>query len=203
MLVVFEGIDGSGKNTQIAKLALFFRQNGVKYKLHKYPTAKAKDAFAHLEGKKDVPATKLAGVFADDIIGEQEKILREVADDFVVVCDRYLHSTLAYQGAKIDYGKLKGDLEALHAIVPDIVFLLDLDPGLSAGRKSAQKKPDRFEGDAVFLSKVRGNYLHMAKEGFLSYKYVVIDASQGPDGIFTHIITQIEPLIAKRMGKGR
>ncbi len=201
MLIVFEGIDGSGKDTQIRMLLSFFRQHNVACRLHKYPTEKAKEAFAHLSGKKTVPAEKLAEIFAGDILAEKARMEKEMGSGFVVVCDRYLHSTLAYQGAKMGYGKLKEELEAKNAIVPEMVFILDLDPNLSAGRKSAQKKPDRFEKDARFLADVRGNYLRMAGEGFLSYKYVVADASKQPDEIFTGIITQVEPLITKKMGK--
>lgn len=201
MLIVFEGIDGSGKNTQVRKLLSFFRQNGVRYKLHKYPTAAAAEVFAHLSGKKDVPAEKLADVFAGDILAEREKIGREIAAGFVVICDRYIHSTLAYQGAKMDFGKLKQKLEGMGAIVPDVVFLLDIDPAMSAKRKSAQKTPDRFEKDVAFLSKVRANYLREASENFLSYKYAIVDATEEPDKVFTHIITQVEPILTKKMGK--
>ena len=201
MLIVFEGIDGSGKNTQVRKLLSFFRQNGVRYKLHKYPTAAAKEVFAHLSGKKDVPAEKLAAIFADDILAEKAVIEREIAAGFVVICDRYLHSTLAYQGVKMDFVVLTRRLENMGAIVPDVVFLLDIDPHLSAKRKSAQKTPDRFEKDALFLSKVRANYLREASETFLSYKYAIVDATDAPDRVFTHIITQVEPILTKKMGK--
>jgi len=202
MLFVFEGIDGSGKNTQIRRLVSFFRQQGTKYRLHKYPTRKAREAFAHLSCKKEVPAGKLAGVFASDILAEQGKIRREIASGFVVICDRYLHSTLAYQGAKMGYGKLKALLLSKGALVPEIVFLLDLDPKAAARRKKAQKKPDRFERDCAFLARVRANYLRMAQENFLAYKFAVISASGEPDGIFTQIITQVEPILTKKMGKG-
>jgi dTMP kinase len=216
MLIVFEGIDGSGKNTQVKKLLSFLKQNSVKYKLHKYPTKKANDAFAHLEGKKEVPALQLAGIFADDIIAEKAKIESESADGYVVICDRYLQSTLAYQGAiessggstaraqlgqgaKADYAAVKSLIEAKDALVPDIVFLLDIPAAEGAKRKAGQKKPDKFESDVAFLAKVRQNYLLMEKEHFLSYKYVVVDASRSPEEIFTEIVTQIEPLLTGKM----
>ena len=199
MLIAFEGIDGSGKNTQIGKLLLFFRQNGVRFKLHKYPTRKAKEAFMHLSGESDVATERLADVFADDIASERAKIEREIADGFVVVCDRYLHSTLAYQGVGMGFAKLAKQLAGRDALVPDLVVLLDVPARASAERKRGQKAPDRFERDAEFLEKVRANYLREAKEGFLAYKYAVVDASRAADEVFSGVVLHVEPLVVKKM----
>jgi dTMP kinase len=199
MLIVFEGIDGSGKNTQIGRLLLFFRQNGVRCRLHKYPTRKAKEALAHLAGESNVAPGRLADVFADDIASERAKIEREIASGFVVVCDRYLHSTLAYQGVGMGYGKLAARLAGRDALVPDLVVLLDVPARASAERKRGQKVPDRFERDAEFLEKVRENYLREAKEGFLAYKYAVVDAGRAKDEVFSDVVLHVEPLIVKRM----
>jgi len=199
MFIVFEGIDGSGKGGQIRRLLAFFRQNGIKYKLHKYPTLKAKEAFAHLKGKEDVPAERLADVFADDIVAERGKIEREIADGFVVVCDRYLHSTLAYQGVRLGYPMLCRRLSGIDALVPDIVILLDVPARLSGERKRQQKTPDRFESDIAFLEKVRANYLREAREGFLAYKYSVVDASRSKEEVFSEVVLHVEPLVVKRM----
>jgi len=203
MLIVFEGIDGSGKGGQIRRLFAFFRQNGIKYKLHKYPTRKAKEAFAHLKGDVDVPAERLVDVFADDINSERAKIGREIADGFVVVCDRYLHSTLAYQGVELGFASLARRLSGIGALVPDIVILLDVPARLSGERKRVQKTPDRFEKDIAFLEKVRANYLREAQEGFLAYKYAVVDTSRARDVVFSDVVLHVEPLVVKRMKIGR
>jgi len=201
MLIVFEGIDGSGKNTQIRKLLSFFRQNKVKCKLHKYPTRRAKEAFMHLKGKKNVEPGRLADVFADDITGERRKIEREIANGFVVVCDRYLHSTLAYQGVGLGFMHLKKKLSGIDALVPDLAILLDVPARASSERKRQQKTPDRFEKDVKFLEKVRANYLREAREGFLAYKYVVVDASRAKDEVFSDVVLHVEPLVVKRMSR--
>ncbi|MFA4983348.1 MAG: dTMP kinase [Candidatus Micrarchaeia archaeon] len=200
MLIVFEGIDGSGKGAQIRMLARFFRQHRVRYKLHAYPTKKAKDAFLHLSGKKTVPARKLAEIFASDIVAEKGKLEGEMRQGFVVVCDRYLHSTLAYQGVGAGYSELKGKLGRMGAIVPDLAVLLDVDPALSFKRKRGQKKPDRHERDLPFLSKVRRNYLRMARGHFLAYKYTLIEAGKPADEVFSEVVMQVEPFVT---GMGR
>ena len=201
MLIVFEGIDGTGKGTQIKKLLVFLRQNKVKVKLHKYPTKKAIEVFAHLVGKKTVPPMKLAKIFAKDIVDERMKIKKEISDGNVVICDRYLHSTLAYQGALVGFEKLLAMLEKEKVCTPDLVILLDVDPQLSAKRKKAQKIPDRFEKDLLFLKKVRKNYLKMAKQGFCAYSYGIVNAAQKADEVFTKVITFVEPIVVKKMGK--
>ncbi len=199
MLIVFEGIDGSGKNTQIKKVLEFLQQHRIKAKLHKYPTKKAKDGFAHLSGKKTVSPLRLANVFAKDIENDSKKICDEIKDGFVVICDRYLHSTLAYQGASAGYSKIKKELAKTKIPVPDLVILLDIDPLASVKRKRKQKKPDRFERNAEFLAKVRENYLRESNESFLSQKYAVIDASRQEAEVFSRVIVQIEPVLIKRL----
>ena len=201
MLIVFEGIDGAGKARQIRMLCSFFRQHKVKHKLHKYPTKKAKEVFAHLSGKKTVEPIKLAEIFAQDILDEKGKIEEEIADGFVVICDRYLHSTLAYQGVDIGFDKVMAMLEGKNALVPELVILLDLPAKVGAERKYSQKKPDRFEKDVMFLEKVRKNYLRIAKQEFCSYKFAVVDAARKPHEIFTDVICFVEPLVVKKMNK--
>jgi len=199
MLIVFEGIDGSGKDTQISMLLSFFHQHSVRYKLHKYPTRKAVDALAHLSGDKTVPPERLAKIFAHDIESERKRIEEEIAAGFVVVCDRYLHSTLAYQGVGAGYAKLKLELEGYGLNTPELVLLMDIGAFAAAKRKESQKEPDRHEKDVGFLAKVRENYLQMEREGFLSYKYAIVDASKPKDEVFTHVLAQVEPLIVKKM----
>ena len=182
-------------------LRAFFRQHRVRYRLHKYPTRKAAEALAHLSGDKTVPPERLAEVFAKDIAGEQKAISQEVAAGFVVVCDRYLHSTLAYQGVGAGYEKLKGALSKYSVATPELVLLMDIDAAAAAKRKSGQKELDRHERDVAFLSEVRENYLRMGREGFLSYKYAVLDAGKPKEEVFTHVLAQVEPLVVRKMEK--
>lgn len=198
MLIVFEGIDGAGKNTQVRRLLAYLRQQKAIYRVHKYPTKKAKAAFAHLSGKKTLLPGALADVFANDIVSEKGKLEAEMREGAIVICNRYLHSTLAYQGIGKDARKLKARIERMGGLVPDLVILLDIDPVLSSKRKIGQKVLDRHEKDVPFLARVRKNYLSMEKTHFLSYKYAIVDASLPADRVFTEIITCVEPLLTGR-----
>ena len=201
MLIVFEGIDGSGKGDQISRFVSFLRQKKVRYSLHKYPTRKANEALGHLSGEIEVPPAQLVRVFAKDIAAEQKIIERELADGKVVVCDRYLHSTLAYQSVALGFERLEKELAEYGVITPDFVVVLDIDEAESARRKGNQKTPDRFERDVAFLGKVRANYLREAKENYLAHKYAVVDASRAKDEVFSQIITQAEPFLTRKIEK--
>ena len=201
MLIVFEGIDGAGKNTQIRRLLRFLKGHGVPYSLHKYPTKEANEAFDYLAEKKSVPQLKLAKIFADDIMVHQAELEKDLAEGKVVICDRYLHSTLAYQAVADGFMRLKKILLKRHALCPDLVLLLDIPAELGSKRKTKQKTPDRHEKDIAYLAKVRKNYLRMAKDNFLSYKYAVVDANAPKGKVFSDIITQIEPIIVRELEK--
>jgi dTMP kinase len=197
-MIVLEGIDGAGKGGQIKLLEEFFKKNKIKYKIHKYPTKKAKIANAYLKGK-EIGQEEILNSFLEDILSEQKKIAEELKKGFVVLCDRYIHSTLAYQGVKLGYQKLKKKFLSLNLIYPDIVILLDISPEESQKRKKAQKKLDLHENNLEFLKKVRENYIKMGKECFLCYKFEKIDASKEQEKVFAKILLEIEPLISKKM----
>ncbi|MCX8174632.1 MAG: dTMP kinase [Candidatus Micrarchaeota archaeon] len=200
MLLVFEGIDGAGKATQVRLLCALLRQRGVRYSIYKYPTKRAKEALAHLAEKRQIAADRLAAIFAQDIMAQQEEIRKQLSCGRAVICDRYLHSTLAYQAVGEGYLKLKRKLSSFGAIKPDLVLLLDIHPKRSLLRKRRQKKPDRHEKDGAFLLRVRKNYLRMAKEGFLSCAFAVIDASGEKDAVAASVAAHVEPLITAKMG---
>ena len=201
MLIVFEGIDGSGKGEQVARFLSFLRQKGLPFRLHKYPTSKAKDALAHLAGEQEVEPSELARVFAEDIADGQGEIRRSLAEGKVVVCDRYLHSTLAYQAVKLGYGALAAKLLEYGVAEPDLAVILDIPARIGVERKGRQKTLDRFERDSGFLSKVRKNYLREAKECFLAHKYIVVDAARAPDEVFSEILMGAEPFLTKKIEK--
>lgn len=186
-LVVFEGIDGCGKQTQITMLAKLLVEKDIRFSLFKYPTQKAEKVHAYLDGKiKPKSTDELLSWYADDIASEQEE-LSEACDEGWAICDRYVFSTAAYQGTG---GKLDACMKKLSSkkwLVPDTVIWLDLGVDEAMGRKGRQKTPDVHEKDRKFLSEVRENYSELYSRKWLCQNWKKIDASPKKEGVFASV----------------
>ena len=177
MLVVFEGIDGSGKGTQIDMLRAYLQTLNTIPSIHKYPTAKAHVVHAHLKGEKTAAPEELFAEFAKDINAEQGMLHDELSKGKFVILDRYVFSTVAYQCGALGYERARDAIKQIGYLHPDVVILLDISAEGSFARKSAQKTLDRFEEDRIFLEGVRSRYHQMAEEDFLCPRWRTIDAS--------------------------
>jgi dTMP kinase len=181
--VVFEGIDGCGKQTQIAMLSKKLVEMDIKFALFKYPTGNAVKIKSYLEGKEKIPTEKLLSLYADDILQEQGGI-EEAAASGWAIADRYAFSTAAYQGAggRLDWAV--GEMDKRTWISPDMLIWLDLDVDEAMRRKAGQKKPDIHEKDRKFLEEVRGNYSELCRRRWLTGNWKKIDASKPKEDVF-------------------
>jgi len=191
MLIVFEGIDGSGKETQVKALCGHFASQKMQFILKKYPSERAKDAKAHLHGEKELSGEELFIQFLKDIRADQFEIQDAVSKGKFAILDRYVFSTLAYQGVALGYERGKAAIMQMGFLNPDLVVLLDIEPGEGMRRKAWMKTLDRFEKDEEFLGKVRENYLQMQKERFLCDNWLKIDARAPPKDISLQIQKEI------------
>lgn len=179
MFIVLEGIDGCGKTSQARKLSDWLRGEGKPVFLTTEPTCGKIGILIRqiLSGEEKVDPKALALLFTADRI---EHIKKEVepalSDGKVVVSERYAHSTIAYQSVQ---GVSKDWLIELNAFAlnPDVTFLLDVDPTVSAERSD---QAEIFE-NAEFLAKVRREYLDMGDH------VSVVDASKPEDMVFVEI----------------
>lgn len=187
MFVVFEGIDGSGKGTQIALLRSFLESQNVFPSLHKYPTENAIEALAHLKGEAPATPETLFSSFARDIKAQQALLNEEISKGKFVICDRYVFSTVAYQGGALGYERCRDAIKQIGFLHPDAAILLDISPEDSFARKSAQKTLDKFEEDTSFLSGARSRFLRMAEEDFLCHRWRTIDASKPKEEVFSKV----------------
>lgn len=187
MLVVFEGIDGCGKETQIKLL-----REKLGCAVFKYPTKKYQILNDYLEKKAHVDPKSLFLLFLADIAQEQEDMKRALAENKLVVLDRYVFSTIAYEVGSISYEAGKKIVEGVGYLKPDLVLLLDISSAVSQERKRKQKQLDRYEENAAYLEKVRSNFLRLFEERFLCMNWKKIDASKSVEEVYREIIKAVE-----------
>jgi dTMP kinase len=175
--ITFEGLDGSGKSTQLAKLARGLRAHGLSVVITREPggTAtgeKIREVLLHSATSGLSPSTEMALMFASRAQHIHEVILPALAEGRVVLCDRFTDSTEAYQGGGRKLGT-KPVLQ-LHEVLcgglqPDLTILLDNDVSVTVERarrrnrqhknKRPEKDENRFEQEnRAFFGRVRQAY---------------------------------------------
>lgn len=181
VLVTFEGVDGSGKSTQAELLQEWLQKEGRDVVTTREPGGTPLGERVRellLDGEAIAPWTE-AALFAaaraelvDRVIGPA------LANGSVVVCDRYLDSSLAYQGIGRGLGVervLAFNVEAIRGILPDLTFLLLVD--VDEAQKRSASARDRMEREGVaFLSLVDNGYRQLA--GLFPQRIVTIDAGR-------------------------
>lgn len=184
MFVVFEGIDGSGKSSVIARLKDHLESKGMKVKVTAEPTGGAIGKF--VASTDDLIPEAEALLFVADRALHTKEIQKWMDDGYVVLCDRYFASTLAYQSAAgMDLGWLKA-INSNVIIRPDITILMDIDPEVSLKRVDARGEKSRFE-KLDYLRKVREAYLSLAKE----FGFVIIDADRDRERVADDVIAKV------------
>jgi dTMP kinase len=194
LFVSFEGIDGSGKSTQAALLAQALRAEGREVVHTREPggTPAGEAIRAILLGSEDLAPWAEAALFAAaraQLV--QEIIAPALARGAHVVCDRFLDSSLAYQGIARDLG-LDAVLElnrlATGGTVPDRTILLLLDPAEALRRRPGE--PDRIEREGLsFLSRVDSAYRELAERFF--ERILVVDATRPPGEIAGAVLDDV------------
>lgn len=199
MFICFEGIDFSGKSTQINKLIKYFEQKELKYCLVREPggTEVSEQIRKILLDKKNInllPETELLLFSAARAQLVREVIEPALKDNIIVIADRFYYSTIAYQG----YGR-GINLQSIYDITnfavgntkPDLVFILDLDVEISRKRalKNNLRDTDRIENsDESFYLNVRNGYLNLAKQ---EKNCILIDATKDENEVFEEILIHI------------
>jgi dTMP kinase len=195
IFISFEGIEGSGKTKQSRLLYEYLRKSGYKVILTGEPGGtqiglKIRDLLLSVENRKMTPVSELLLYNASRAQHIKEVILPALKKGFIVITDRFIDSTKAYQG----YGRgidLKL-IEFLEKIVtedirPDLTLLLDLDVKIGLKRNRGINKTDRLElEDVKFHKRVREGYLKIAAKELERIK--LIDATESIEEIHRKII---------------
>ncbi len=183
--IVFEGIDGSGKSSQMRLLAQYLGDRGVRVHLTCEPTQSPIGSLLRdcLTGKLDTDESTIAALFAADrlhhIYGREDGILARLDAGESVLCDRFYFSSLAYNGGMAE-----------SECVPDLVVFIDLTPEDAMARILRRGKTDRYESVGL-LEKIRTGYLK-AFENVPSEKLAFIKSEQEKSNTQQHIRNAVD-----------
>ena len=203
--ITFEGIDGSGKSTQINLLEAELKQQGISTLILREPggTKLSEKIRGILLDRKNVHLSSTAESLLFVAARAQlmvEKIKPALKRDQFVLCDRFTDSTVAYQGygrgLSVEY------LEELNKFAtdnmqPDITIILDVDPE-KAVLRMRQDVPDRMESTGMdFFRRIQEGYYEIARRYPL--RCVIIDGTQHESTVFESIMKEVNKKLLKEM----
>ncbi len=185
ILIVFEGIDGSGKSTQVQILRKILVDKGLDVVDFREPSQspwgkKIKEKAALPDSLS--PEEELELFVKDRKDNVQKNLRPALAKNKIVLLDRYYFSTMAYQGAKgLDVEKIRKMNESF-VIRPDMVFILDVDAGKALHRIQDRKNKDLLFERLGYLVEVRKNFRRFEGENIFH-----IDSEKTPEEISKYI----------------
>lgn len=203
LLVAFEGGEGSGKSTQAVKLAARLRMREITVVLTREPGAtelgaRIRSLLLNPQAAAAPHPRSEALLYAADRAQHVAEVLQPALErGDVVVTDRYVDSSLAYQGS----GRALPSEEvawlsnwATGGLKPDLVVLLDVDPAVGLTRAKGNTDGDRLEQESLqFHEKVRYKFRDIAAE--TPSRYLVIDAAEDPDVIADKVVERVVTLL--------
>ncbi|GAC1352386.1 MAG: dTMP kinase [Polyangiales bacterium] len=207
LLIVIDGVDGAGKGTQAALLQRAIEARGRR--VHStcepsgYPIGALIRRYLRGEDNEAVPGPKsMALLFAADRMQHlQAEILPHLEDGEVVVCDRYVASSVAYQsGAFLGEESARDALMRwiaeinAHARRPDLTVVLDLEPELAASRRSLRGAPSELYETLALQRRIRAQYGKL-RAVLPSDRIEVVDASPNVAAVHQAILAFVSPLL--------
>ncbi|MGO8785991.1 MAG: dTMP kinase [Terriglobia bacterium] len=211
LFITFEGLDGTGKSTQLRRVVQYLRKCGRRVLVTREPGGtrtgeRVRDILLASKTGKLAPLAELALMYAARAQLLAEVVNPALARGDVVVSDRFNTASFAYQG----YGRELGTaaVRAFDRVIcgttqPDLTIILDLDPELALGRalgreRQRQSRPDRFEAQGLaFHQRVRAGYLALARKSPRRIK--VVRADQSVDELQHQIRALIDPLFVRKV----
>ncbi len=194
LLIAFEGLDQSGKQTQAERVRDEVVGRGRDCRLLSFPdytTAIGAEIGRALHGERDYGADVMQLLYVANRHERQPEMARLLDAGAVVVCDRYVASSIAYGEAQgLDPAWLTDIQRFLPR--PDLTVLLDIAPATAVGRKSSGR--DRYERDLSLLGRVRDSYHRQARQP----GWLMLDGERPRDAVSADVLTALATRLAPR-----
>jgi dTMP kinase len=192
-LVAFEGLDQSGKQTQAELLRDRLKDEGWKARLVSFPdygTTIGEEIARALQGEREYGADVMQLLYIANRYERKPDLQRWLDGGLVLVCDRYVASSIAYGEAQgLDPLWLMELQKFLPA--PSLTILLDIAPETAVQRKAVDR--DRYERDLAMQARVRDSYHRQAEE----HKWVRLDGERPKDAVAADVFTAVASRLAR------
>lgn len=193
LLIAFEGLDQSGKQTQAERLKARVEAAGriaVLLDFPAYETPIGKEIHDALHGAREYPPDVMQLLYVANRYEKKPQMATMLAGGTVIICDRYLASSIAYGEAQGLDGAWLREIQR-HLPRPDLTILLDIAPETAAGRKTTNR--DKYERDLAMLSRVRESYRRQAQ----SDDWLRLDGERAKEMVAADVFTAAWPLLAR------
>lgn len=206
MFITFEGVEGCGKSSVLAKVYDELKKEGFDVIQTREPGGVkiAEEIRKVLLDKENTMMDKRTEALLFAASRRQhliEKVWPALKENKIVLCDRFIDSSLAYQGGGDGIGVnevLNVNLFATENTFPDLTILFDIDPrvGLARINKNANREVNRLDvKELSFYDTIRNTFLELAKE--YKNRFVLIDASMDFDTVYQNVLKIIKEKIGK------
>ena len=197
VLIAFEGLDQSGKETQAQLLRDRLRENGNKSRVVSFPdygTSIGEEIARALQGERDYPSDVMQLLYVANRYERRSDLERWLTGCLVIICDRYVASSIAYGTAQdLDPAWLTDIQRFLPE--PNLTVLLDIMPETAARRKAVGR--DRYERDLALLGRVRKSYLEQLQE-----TWVRVDGEQSKEDVAEEVFSSVALRLASLLSMG-
>ena len=205
MFITFEGIEGSGKSTQIKLLQSSLKQEGHSVEILREPGTtqlgeKIRDVFHEKTNEKVDPMTESFLLYASRKHLDQNFLQEHLKNKSIVIADRYSDATVAYQcfGKGLSEDFVQYIHEKSDLLSPDLTFYMDITAEASKARID-DRELDRMESESLdFFNKVRLGYLEIAKSN--PDRIIVLDAELSVEDLQDKIFNEVKNRLNASLG---
>ena len=193
LLIAFEGLDQSGKQTQAELLRDRLKEEGRKARLVSFPdygTSIGEEIARALAGERDYEPDVMQLLYVANRYERKADLQRWIDGGLVLVCDRYTASSVAYGEAQ---GLDPAWLTDMQRFLPPaaLTIMLDIAPETAVKRKSADR--DKYERDLAMQGRVRDSYRRQAAAG----GWIVLDGERDKAAIAADVLSAVAPRLAR------